>query len=445
MKIAYFSPLNPMKSGISDYSEDLIEYISKYATLDLWVEGFKPTNKRITNNYVIIDYIKNPQSISQLKRYNACIYNLGNNPHYHMGIYKMALEYPGYIILHDFVLYFLVTGYYLKAYKNNKKFIEAMAYCHGDRGFAEGLRIIKELKEPLTYDHPEKWPLNKIVLEKAKGIIVHSISTMNLVQQLDIDVPIIHINQINYDKGQSISEEQKYRIRQEYGVTKNEIMLASFGYVAPTKRIHQVLKALKQLIDMGISNFKYVLVGEGNYINSLIRDLKLEKYVVLTGFVDLRLFNQLAESADIVVNLRYPSMGETSASLLRAMTTGKPCLVSDVGWFGDLPDDLVIKIPIDEKEIINIADAIANLIEQPSLREKIGNNARNYTLKEHNPDRISQQIIEFIKNTPDASVNDLLTNQIHRLVKEFVNWEIPEDSKYLIKYAEALHRIHVTS
>ncbi len=442
MKIAYFSPLNPMKSGISDYSEELIEYLSKYATLDLWVEGFKPTNKKIINNYVIIDYIKNPPIISQLEQYNAFIYNLGNNPHYHMGIYKMALEHPGYIILHDFVLYFLVTGYYLNEHKSNEKFIEAMAYCHGDRGFAEGLRIIKEWKNPLTYNHPEKWPLNKIVLEKAKGIIVHSISTMNLVQQLNINVPIIKINQINYDKGRSISEDQKYRIRQEYGIAKNEIMLASFGYVAPTKRIHQVLKALKQLIDRGISNFKYVLVGEGNYINSLIKDLNLEKYVALTGFVDLRLFDQLVESADIIVNLRYPSMGETSASLLRAMTAGKPCLVSDVDWFDELPDDVVIKIPVDEKEINNIADAIANLIEQPILRGKIGNSARNYTLKEHNPDRISQQIIEFIKNTPAASGNDLLTNHIHRLVKEFVNWEIPEDSNFLIKYAKALHSIH---
>ena len=135
-------------------------------------------------------------------------------------------------------------------------------------------------------------------------------------------------------------------------------------------------------------------------------------------------------------------MGETSASFLRPMTAGKPCLVSDVDWFDELPDDVVIKIPVDEKEINNIADAIANLIEQPILRGKIGNSARNYTLKEHNPDRISQQIIEFIKNTPAASGNDLLTNHIHRLVKEFVNWEIPEDSNFLIKYAKALHSIH---
>ena len=38
-------------------------------------------------------------------------------------------------------------------------------------------------------------------------------------------------------------------------------------------------------------------------------------------------------------------MGETSGSAIRALSLGKPLVVSDVGWFSELPDDVALKVP----------------------------------------------------------------------------------------------------
>ena len=54
----------------------------------------------------------------------------------------------------------------------------------------------------------------------------------------------------------------------------------------------------------------------------------------------------LMAACDVLVNLRYPTMGETSGSVIRALGLAKPLLVSDVGWFSELPDDAVgVRLP----------------------------------------------------------------------------------------------------
>ena len=62
----------------------------------------------------------------------------------------------------------------------------------------------------------------------------------------------------------------------------------------------------------------------------------------------------LMAACDVLVNLRYPTMGETSGSVIRALSLGKPLLVSDVGWFAELPDDVVLKVPVDELEVVTL-------------------------------------------------------------------------------------------
>ena len=51
---------------------------------------------------------------------------------------------------------------------------------------------------------------------------------------------------------------------------------------------------------------------------------------------------------DVHVNLRSPTMGETSGTAIRALSLGKPLVVSDVGWFSELPGDVALKVPVDD-------------------------------------------------------------------------------------------------
>ena len=85
-------------------------------------------------------------------------------------------------------------------------------------------------------------------------------------------------------------------------------------------------------------------------------------------------------ACDVLVNLRSPTMGETSGAVIRGLGLGKPMLVSDVGWFSELPDGVVLKVPVDEQEVPTIAGALELAADHaPAL----GAAARDYVRREH--------------------------------------------------------------
>ena len=88
----------------------------------------------------------------------------------------------------------------------------------------------------------------------------------------------------------------------------------------------------------------------------------------------------LMAACDVLVNLRYPTMGETSGSVIRALSLGKPVLVSDVGWFSELPDGVVLKVPVDELEAATLDAALELAAEH---RDALGAAARAFVEREH--------------------------------------------------------------
>jgi glycosyltransferase involved in cell wall biosynthesis len=88
----------------------------------------------------------------------------------------------------------------------------------------------------------------------------------------------------------------------------------------------------------------------------------------------------LMAACDVLVNLRYPTMGETSGSVVRALSLGKPLIVSDVGWFSELPDDAVLKVPVDEVEVAVLEAALGVAADHGAA---LGTAARAYVEREH--------------------------------------------------------------
>ena len=94
--------------------------------------------------------------------------------------------------------------------------------------------------------------------------------------------------------------------------------------------------------------------------------------LVREGYVDESRLWQLMMAADVHVNLRSPTMGETSGTAIRALSLGKPLVVSDVGWFAELPDDVALKIPVDEQEVETLEAALELLATRPDVRSAMG-------------------------------------------------------------------------
>jgi hypothetical protein len=72
----------------------------------------------------------------------------------------------------------------------------------------------------------------------------------------------------------------------------------------------------------------------------------LSANVRMLGFAPIEEFTGYLSACDIVLNLRYPTVGESSGTLLRAMGLGKAALVSEVGSFAEFPDDVCLKVPV---------------------------------------------------------------------------------------------------
>jgi glycosyltransferase involved in cell wall biosynthesis len=173
-----------------------------------------------------------------------------------------------------------------------------------------------------------------------------------------------------------------------------------FGFLNTCKRVESVLEAFRHLLDRTPQAQLY-FVGElleGQHSPAAIaQQLGLQERVRLTGFVPFEDFGNYMTAVDVVVNLRHPTFGEASASALRAMGAGRPIIVSDAGWFAELPDDCVLKVSVKEDEVEALAAHLEHLAQDKALRMDLGQRARDHVLAHHHVDQVARQYVAFIQ------------------------------------------------
>jgi glycosyltransferase involved in cell wall biosynthesis len=124
--------------------------------------------------------------------------------------------------------------------------------------------------------------------------------------------------------------------------------------------------------------------------------LRLGGTVRRLGFVADDEFTHYLSLTDVVANLRYPSMGESSATLIRAFALAKPCIVTDDAWFAELPESCVWKISHGAREVDDLAAAVATLIRDPALRHRLGHHAREYAERHGNARDIARRYLDVV-------------------------------------------------
>jgi glycosyltransferase involved in cell wall biosynthesis len=155
------------------------------------------------------------------------------------------------------------------------------------------------------------------------------------------------------------------------------------------KRIPALLEAFAMLREQR-PGARLLLVGEATERFEL--DRRLERLglggdeLIREQWVTEERFRSLMAACDVLVNLRSPTMGETSGSVIRALALGKPVLVSDVGWFSEIPDGAVLKIPVDDYEVPTIAGALALAADHAA---ELGAAAAAYVHAEHDLARVA--------------------------------------------------------
>lgn len=385
MKLAYFSPLTPQRSGISDYSEELLPHLARGAEITLFVDGFAPANRELLARFAVRDFAREPSALRSLEEFDAVVYHLGNDHRYHAGILEAMRARPGVAVFHDFALQDFFLGL-ARERGDLRIYLDEVAACHGEIARREAAEALARGGAPSILARPVEFPVNCRVARAAEAVVVHSEWSRARFREVAPGVPVAHIRM-------PVRTLAAKRHDEEDG----EVRVANFGLITPGKGIEHALRALSALKDS--HRFRYTLVGEPNPffdVRELVRRYGMEGRVEITGHVTLAEFERRIAETDIALNLRERTVGETSASLCRIMAAGVCAVAADVGWYSELPDDCVVKVPPGPHADALLAAYLGRLIEDAPLRRRIGENARRHALAAHTPERAAADYLAFI-------------------------------------------------
>ena len=400
MRIAYVSPLPPRRTGIATYSQHLAAALAAHAELDLFDTQAEDPG--------VIDYAARPEMLLSLHRYDAVLYHFGNNPHHHLDMYRAFRLHPGVAVLHDTVLYYLMAGL------GRGGMLEEFLFNYGAHRFDEFFALERDCPngDRLRYPRPERYPMAKRILTQAKGLIVHSETSAKLVVAQGALCPVHVVPLLAYppmlEPGTVATRAAR---RAELGIGEDELIIGCFGYNGPTKRLPVLFEAVHRL--RARLPCRVLLVGEAEALDRDIAASQVVDRVIRAGFVDDQRFGSLLRSIDILVNLRFPSMGETSATLIQALACGIPSLVSDHAWFAELPGDVVRKIGIGPNEAEDVATALLELGRDPQRSVALAEAGRAYVVEHCAPDAVARRYAGILAESarPEEAGSDSRTRR----------------------------------
>jgi glycosyltransferase involved in cell wall biosynthesis len=385
LKVAYFSPLPPERSGIADYSALLLPALQKRLDVSVVRRGAK----------------KPPRGT------DIALYHVGNNPEAHGWIVDALQRGSGIVVLHDFVLHHLVAGMTLGR-GDPDGYLDAMQRDAGVVGRLLAHGVIDHLLPPIWEQRPEDFPLASVVLDRADGVICHSKFVESRAREYGYVGPIWVIPMPAWPSIQ---------LGRRLAPEGHSPIIACFGYLNAAKRVPQLLETFRR-VHRRFPSALLVLAG------SVAPDLELHAEslgdgVVLLDHQDENSLWQLLADCDVSVSLRWPTMGETSGMAIRALSLGKPLVVSDVGWFSELPDSVAAKVPVDEFEVETLSAVLELLAGDEGLRARMGMAALEYVRVAHDLDRVADLYLAAIEETAGGmAVRDAVLQDVAKAAHE---------------------------
>jgi len=358
VRVALYTPMPPERSGIADYSALLLPALEQRVDVVVARRG----------------------RTRPLRGTDLAVYHIGNNPDAHGWILDALRRRPGVVVLHDFVLHHLIAGVTIGR-RDGHGYLDAMEREAGVVGRLLAHGVLDKRIPPLWESRPEDFPLAGEVLELATGLIVHSAHVERRAREAGYGGRIWRVPHPAWPLPP---------IEPEH--VGGDPLLGCFGNVNASKRVPQLLEAFARL-RRDHAEARLLLVGAtspGFDLDRRLQRLGLadDGLVRLDWVPEPRLWALMA-ACDACINLRAPTMGETSGSVVRQLSLGKPVVVSDVGWFSELPDAVALKVPVDDHEVETLHAALALLAREGEVRAAMGRAAAELARREHDLERVA--------------------------------------------------------
>jgi glycosyltransferase involved in cell wall biosynthesis len=362
MKIGFFSPLPPARTGVADYSAGLLTALRKTALR------------------------KRGEVEVGASACDVALYHIGNNL-LHREIYQRAIQHPGVAVLHDAVLnhFFLGT-------LDQRAYIEEFVYNYGewDRGLAGDLwnNRARSAADP-RYFH---YPMLKRVVTASRALIVHNPAAARAVYRHDPAARVFEIPHI-FTRPQLPDPVDMIRFRAHLGLGPRTLLAGVFGHLRESKRLATILRAMDRVWATGAD---VKLLVQGAFASS---DLERAMTPLLEG--NLRIlraghlsepdFRRWAAATDVCLNLRFPAAAETSGIAIRMMGIGKTVIFTSGEEIERFPENARLSVETGPGEEALLADYLLWLAGDRQALEEIGRRASAYIAREHAAEKVAEE------------------------------------------------------
>lgn len=372
MNISWFSPLDAQSSEIARYSAGLLPVLAQYAGVVELADGSGGALPAWWNEQARTAVPE--RGVAPLP-----VYHIGNNP-LHLPIYQRSLEEPGLVVLHDLSLVDLARHL---SHQLDRPNLWKEMMC---RQYGEEVRALVNRSERSLTDFNEmvaRYPLFQPFVAGAMGVVCHSGHARDELQrQLPPGAALARLNLPAATPPEPAARERR----------GGPLRFVFCGHVGSNRRLIEFMEAWGRL--PAPEGIRLDLFGNINNSGQLLQyagHFGVADYVGLRGYVSDAELDEALQSADFAINLRWPTMGEASASQLRYWSAALPTLVSDVGWYGELPDDAVCKISV-ANESADLFALLQDALAAPDKYRRVGRRGWEQLRDAHSADQYAREL-----------------------------------------------------
>lgn len=373
-RLNLWCPLPPSASGIADYATEQLPFLER--RFDVHVIAAAPEGRR-------------PDAELDL-------YQIGNSPA-HVYVYRAALERPGVVLLHD-DLHHLVLAEAVER-GDPRAFLREMRRAYGERGSFLGRQTLRGLGGATW---PALLPLNDRLLDRSLAVVGLTRQVAERAAAQIAPRPVLHLRHhlaLPLDPWPTRAE-----ARRALGLPPDALLVTAPGLASAAKRLDVSLAAVAELRGRW-PNLHLVLAGgvDPSFdLAGLGRGVPSETLIV-SGRLGLDDFLRHLAAADVIVALRFPSHGEISGALVRSLGAGRAALVSaGTPAAEEFPEGVVVPVDPDRHEAAQVRALLATLLEEPLLREAIGERARAFMRQHHALAATTDRLADFLESTLEA-------------------------------------------
>ncbi len=392
-RLAYISPLPPEKSGIADYSAELVPELAKFYDIDLIIlqDGVDDARVQSFPLRSVAWFDANAQLFDRV------LYHFGNS-HAHQHMFELIRRHPGVVVLHDFFFSGILDNLEREAVLPHG-FLAALYESHGYTGLLQHRTLGR---------NPAIWqfPVNKGVLDNASGVIVHSDFSLELARSWYgagaadgwRTVPLLRER-----REQAEGPGARAAARKRLKLHADDYLICSFGMLGKTKLNDELLDAFLASPLALDPHCKLVFVGQneaGLYGAALLKkmaDSPAAARIAITGFVTAGTYADYLCACDSAVQLRAATRGETSAAILDCLLYGAPTIINAHGSAATLSEQLLVKLP-DQFSVAELTAALTLLHADPRRRAGLSQRAVAFMQSEHAPERVGQLVQDAIEH-----------------------------------------------